>query len=64
MRDYDLLTEKEKDSPIRTETSKDLSHKLLCSVDGCPCFPSMSSAFLCDEHREERLKSARVKSLQ
>ena len=66
MRDYKLLTDKEKKSEVRTEILDrhliddrwEWSCRLLCSVAGCPRVPAQGvSQFLCKEHREERLKS-------
>ena len=66
MKDYDLLTDKEKHSEVRTEICeirevddrRVQSYRVLCSVAGCPNNPARNvSQFLCKEHREERLKS-------
>ena len=72
MRDYKLLTAKEKHSEVRTkiygydmvDRQRVPGYMVLCSVAECPNTPSLNSQFLCDEHREERLKSEMPKGIQ
>ena len=61
MRDFELLTDKEKGSRTRTEICgyvfkggrKAYGHKILCSVVGCPSAPG-HGGLLCDKHLKER----------